>query len=299
MRYLITLLFLFTLGINQKLQAQAFPPPPGNSIVYIGEIRYNNDTPVFWDPHTSCEFYLKNSVRDSVKIDARVYPKESFYADGTKNTEIVFYLNPIQFWPGPVTVSGKLFTTDSHNHRVVKSGSRTYTLNVSGSVPLNGSAFKIGNDIRITAPEVFSLTSMNNYLEERMNNSSTKKGGYAAVVDRLEKMIREHDRRIPDFETMESLYGLYAFIKPYAADNSFYNNEAGKLKERIDLLQSSLTDTIPGKGLVQPLIPLTEQQDLLEELVTSQQVYDRYRAMYNQLNAYFITIPLLLQRKEI
>lgn len=290
MKNYFTFLMFCSLLISSNLFGQT-------DTTVIGEIRYkNNGGPLFWKKF-DYQFYYKAANNETIPIEAKLNPKEVFYKSN-QGTEVIFYFGrDTHLKNGTATVFGKFFVTLANNQRVIKSETDPINVDISYSTKLNQYTFKLNYPIEISSPEKFSLTMMINYVNETLTNpffSSYKDLGYSNIVDNLENYKDNfYDDKKTKYTTLIDFYKLLVFTQDYVDQNSFFNSEAKKLKKHITQLNFQLSDSISGKKL-----DIYQYQDLLEDLIASNEIYEEYLKLSGKLKDYNSRLQLILFLKS-
>ncbi|MBS1736000.1 MAG: hypothetical protein JSS98_05260, partial [Bacteroidetes bacterium] len=96
------------------------------------------------------------------------------------------------------------------------------------------------------------------------------------------------DRKMK-YETLIDFYKLLVFLQEYAEENSFFNDEGKKLSEHISELNYQLSDTANKRT-----DNYFKQQEILDELIKSNIVYQEYLKTYATITNYYSRLQLIL-----
>jgi len=271
---LVAIIFTF---ITDSARAQ-------NDTVLITEVRYANHMPLPWDPSSKFVFYWISPDHRTITMRADPKEKETYYERNRKGTEIVLHFPPGVFDRKikQFTIHGTFSatpdgTSDSHDSK-----EKTFNFNLTRAVPLNQYAYKAYEPIEITEPEVFSLITMTNYINRRLNESSTTRDGFAGTVDALNKFKDDYydDRKIK-FDRLLDFFKLYEFLDEYAPDQSFYNQEAKALYTTLENANSQSRKSYLDTAYTM-------------EQAVSNQVYREYVRTYAVIRDYNSRLQLIL-----
>lgn len=166
------------------------------------------------------------------------------------------------------------------------------------NIPINYSSRKQVSDrtfllteplIVINEPEIFSVVNMINTINDVLDHTSSRTGGYSDIVSEVDRFVDRYgeDRKI-SYNQLLDFYRLFVFLDEYASDNSFFNQEAGKLQDQISQMRSNLSNTssqiAPSKG----------STSLLDEWADAVEVYTEYQKVYGRIKEYHSRLKLIL-----
>jgi hypothetical protein len=253
--------------------------------ILISELRYKNQAAVSWDRNTKCEFVYYSSQQQRISLQVDLTEKETYYT-GDKGTEVIFHLPGDLFHSsGSLKVYGQFFALMNGKNKVIRSREKEYVIDLTQAKKLNDHAFKATLPIEITEPETFSLTCLSNYINQKLSESSTLDGGFAATIDALNHFKDDfYDNRKIQFATLIDFFKLYEFLDKYAPDESFYNHEARTLGKIIEARRpGDTTKYITAGGGTSD-----DDPDTLEE------VYREYLRTYAIIRENYVRLQMIL-----
>lgn len=96
-----------------------------------------------------------------------------------------------------------------------------------------------------------------------------------------------HEKKT-SYETLFGFYRMLVVLEEYVPDNSFFNDEAKKLEERMATIKAQFGDTtsISRNNL--------QSQELYDEWINSVDVYSEYQKTFARIKDYYSRLKLIL-----
>lgn len=260
----------------------------GNSFVDAQKVPFEQSLKVdLW--------YLPKNGDNRIKFETEnLRPKEPY--DKEPGTEISFsvprdFLNKFSLKSSGFTLQGT-FTFKSLNSYKTDSTSVFLDVALNNSQPFSkyssDNVLKLNSPILLNAPERLTITLMLQNINNKLQFSSTTQQGYSNTVDKLERYMDDYyDNKKINYQTLIDFYSLLVFTNEYVNDNSFLNQEAKKLQERIKTLNFQLSDTLNKAQFI-------DRDSLLRELIVSSELYQNYQTTFSRLKDYNSRLQLIL-----
>lgn len=262
---------------------------PSTTYTFIGEMRYGNKTPVYFN---DMEYSFQYRDLQDRQLSLQLYAKEDYYP-GKKGTGVVLSVDSAfveQLHGKTLYLEGEFFLTLPNKKRKIKAPMHNIPINYSSRKQVSDRTFLLTEPlIVINEPEIFSVVNMINTINDVLDHTSSRTGGYSDIVSEVDRFVDRYgeDRKI-SYNQLLDFYRLFVFLDEYASDNSFFNQEAGKLQDQISQMRSNLSNTssqiAPSKG----------STSLLDEWADAVEVYTEYQKVYGRIKEYHSRLKLIL-----
>ncbi|MFK8008569.1 MAG: hypothetical protein AB8H03_19575 [Saprospiraceae bacterium] len=229
-----------------------------------------------------CEFNISNL---GIEVEGKLRQKEGYYKLASERG-LVAYINI----PNDIPKSGVdikwvfYYMVDS-----IKSDSPLLTNDnkqiISLKKPLVESIYYINENtfiseetIKLGSPEEITVDIITDYIEEKLFNESDSLGGFVETIKKLETINLE--KNIINNSDVKGYFRLLNFLEPYVHANSFLNNEAKSLKEKIDTFKKSNSSNLNSRDSL--------------SIAYASKIYFDYQKSIEIINYYYRKLRLVL-----
>lgn len=261
-------------------------------VLLFGDIRYDDPgyTPFRYRETTSTQLTSLDR-KDSFKVVDLVREKKYDRPGGTRilfEVPVSLYNKVKSTLPSKKLRMRCVFTYPKRVEDKVQTSSEVFLeADLSDADELRSGAVSLGAPILLSAPERLTLTMMMNDIDDDLGDN--KQGGYSRATRLLDDNFERYNTQGLEYTTALDMYNLLSYIDRYVQDNSFFNQEAKRLKDTIDHMSRLLQSKTGNK---------TVEQSLLQEFIDSTEVYEDYLRVYGRLKDYYSRLKLILFLKS-
>ncbi len=227
------------------------------------------------------EYYIQGTKS---RQTVRLIPKEKYYPEIVKMVQV-----QVEIPHATLPEYGKL--TLVFRFIRISDGSEVYepaSIDVGRhpiipSDSINSSTFKLSQPIQIGAPAEVAVTTMVDFLKDKLSNDDEELG-----YGRTTTNIDSGKAGGGSFDDVKEYYKLITFLEPYLQYNSFFNREARELCDTLvdikhRLLNGDLNDSV--------------RLALANRFKFGQEAYTDYAKMYFRIKNYYLKARYIVSRR--